>query len=516
MRMHGALVCGGVLPLVFACSSGVVEVDSGSGSASAPTSASAGETAGTSGSATGGDSETDGTESSGISGTSGTSGTDESGSSPGVDLALTSIELAPGSPRVGDEVWISASIKNHGADDLELPVRLGFAIDGVPRAELAREILSLGAGQEVEMAAALPWTPEESGVVEVAAVVDADAMIDEADEADNFMAVEVTVGGGAAQLCRTIDSWAESAPVVDGERGSHPLPSLAHDGWFYVHTQRGDGGDRILYAAKPDADGVLGPWQVASSDHGGGPHGFTAVDVAGDVLHFRNGHIARYKLSEGVMDGDVELLEDDVETAFGGRKYVWDSAVYVEISETQRFLIHLGGFSFAGYTYRPDVFRSAVPVEPAFAETGLEHPSSRPGKAAVFAPEGAGLAYLYTGAGGGDGLWRGTVDGAGEISGWDSLGDLPQGTDNGRGDLFIAGRSLFVIRGAAVFRSNLGDEGALSEWVPQASLPTPQIDVSWGDGHTEGAAYGLIGDHVHVMGPKRVYTARLGASACDR
>ena len=514
MRMLRALVCGGVLPLVFACSSGVVDVDSGSGSASAPTSASAGATAGSSESATDGDSDAAETDTS--TDGSGTGGTEASGSSPGVDLALTSIELAPGSPMVGDEVWISAWVKNHGADDLELPVRLGFAIDGVPRAELARELLSLGAGQEVEMVAALPWIPGESGVAEVAAVIDADAMIEEADEADNFKAVEVTVGGGAAQLCRTIDSWAESAPVVDAEHVSHPLPSLAHDGWFYVHTQRGDGGDRILYAAKPDADGAFGPWQVASTDHGGGPHGFTAVDVAGDVFHFRNGHIARYKLSEGLMDGDVELLEEDVETAFGGRKYVWDSAVYVEIGEAQRFLVHLGGFSFAGYTYRPDVFRSGVPVEPAFAETGLEHPSSRPGKAAVFAPEGAGLAYLYTGAGGGEGLWRGTVDGAGELSGWDPLGDLPEGTDNGRGDLFIAGRSLFAIRGAAVFRANVGDEGALSEWTPQASLPSPQIDVNWGDGHTEGAAYGLIGDHVHVMGPKRVYTARLGASACDR
>ena len=258
--MHRALVCGGVLPLVFACSSG--EVDSGSASTSASGAASASGSGDASESGDSDATETDGnTEGSGASG-----GTGETGSSRGVDLALTSIELAPSSPAVGDGVWISASLKNHGADGLDLPVRLGFAIDGVPQVALGREVVGLGAGQEIEMRAAVAWIPEEGGVVEVAAVVDADA---------------------------------------DARRARR-----------------------------------------------------------GGQFHGRGGERRR---------------------------------------------------------------------------------------------------------------WRGQA--------------LP---DDRRGD------------------------GALSEWVAQVSLPSPQIDLNWGDGHTEGPAYGLIGGHVYVMGPKRVYTARLKASVCDR
>jgi len=204
--MHRALVCGGVLPLVFACSSG--EVDSGSASTSASGAASASGSGDASESGDSDATETDGnTEGSGASG-----GTGETGSSRGVDLALTSIELAPSSPAVGDGVWISASLKNHGADGLDLPVRLGFAIDGVPQVALGREVVGLGAGQEIEMRAAVAWIPEEGGVVEVAAVVDADATLDELDEADNFTAVEVSVGGGEAKLCRTIGGAMERCP----------------------------------------------------------------------------------------------------------------------------------------------------------------------------------------------------------------------------------------------------------------------------------------------------------------
>ena len=303
--------------------------------------------------------------------------------------------------------------------------------------------------------------------------------------------------------------------MIDDGHVSHPLPSFASGGWFYVHTKVADGGgERILYAAKPGADGALGPWQVASDDHGGGPHGFTAVDVDGDAYHFRNGHIARYVLSDGLMEGDVVLVEDDVETAFGGNKYVWDSAVYVAFSGGARQLVHLGGFSFTGYTYRPDVYRSAVPIEPAFTDAGLDHPSERPGKVAAYAPEGAAVAHIFTGEGAGAGLWRGSVDEGGVVAGWEPLGELPEGTDNGRGDLFVAGRSLFAIRGAAVYRADVGEGGALSPWTEAAALPEAQIDVNWGDGHLEGAAYGVIGEHVHVMGPKRAYSARLEPSAC--
>lgn len=316
--------------------------------------------------------------------------------------------------------------------------------------------------------------------------------------------------------CRDILAWSATEPFADGEHVSHPLPSFARAGFYYVHTMKLDASERLLMFAALGPDGTPGPWQVASPDHGGGPHGFTAIVADGEAYHFRNGHIARFVFApDGTMPGDVELLEDSPDTAFGGNRYVWDSAVYVPLP-AGKHVIHLGGFSFTGYMYRPDVYRSPVPVAASFSDTGLDHPSGqRPGKAAFYAPPAAAGGYIYTGRGDGPELWRGEVGGDGSLFGWSALSNLPDGTDNQRGDLWLAGRTLFAVRGAAVFRADLGPTGELSAWTPVASLPEPQIDVHWGEGHAEGAAHGIVDAHVYLTGPKRVYFAELVPRACD-
>jgi hypothetical protein len=315
--------------------------------------------------------------------------------------------------------------------------------------------------------------------------------------------------------CRSITAWTTSAPfVADADHVSHPLPSFARAGAYYVHTMKKDASDRALMFAALTPDGALGPWQVATPDHGGGPHGFTAITVGDDAYHFRNGHIARYVFApDGTVPGDVELLEDSPDTAFGGNKYVWDTAVHLPLPAGAQVL-HLGGFSFTGYTYRPDVYRSPVPLAPSFTDTGLDHPSGeRPGKS-VFTLTGDG-GWIYTGRGDGPALWRGDIDAGGALLGWTALPDLPAGTDNGRGDLFIAGRTLFTVRGAAVFHADLGPTGDPGPWIPDASLPGPQIDVHWGEGHLEGAAYAVLDDRVHLTGPTQVYSADLELRACE-
>jgi hypothetical protein len=312
--------------------------------------------------------------------------------------------------------------------------------------------------------------------------------------------------------CYAVGAWKASAAFADGSRVSHPLPSFASNGYYYVHTMKSGGDDRKLLSAEALPGGGLSGWQQASADHGGGPHGFTAIDVAGTPYHFRNGHIARYVLKAGVMQGDVVLIEDSTSTAFGGNKYVWDSAVFVELPSGERHVFHLGGFSFAGYTYRKDIYRSAVPVASSFTKVpGSGHPASRPGRAAFFAPSGAGHGYLFTGEGQGSSLWRARIDPGGALGPFVKLADLPQGSDNGRGELFVYGRTLFVIRGASVFRASVDVQGALGTWKQAPALPEAQIDVSWGDGHLEGQAHGIIGSFVYVTGPKKVYHAPLVA-----
>lgn len=317
--------------------------------------------------------------------------------------------------------------------------------------------------------------------------------------------------------CHGISGWSATEPFADADHVSHPLPSFARGGFYYVHTMlRADASQRRLLFAAIGPEGAPGPWQEASPDHGGGPHGFTAVVAGGEAHHFRNGHIARYVFApDGTMVGDVMLLEDSPDTAFGGNKYVWDSAVFAPLPGAPT-LIHLGGFSFTGYTYRPDVYRSPVPLAASFSDTGLDHPSGqRPGKAAFYAPPAAAGGFVFTGRGDGPELWRSEVAAEGGPLGFEALGDLPPGTDNERGDLFVAGRTLFAVRGAAVHRADLGLAGELGPWSAAASLPEAQIDVHWGEGHAEGAAYGIVDSYVYLTGPKRVLFASLEPRGCE-
>ncbi|MGZ6096121.1 MAG: hypothetical protein ACXWUG_29030 [Polyangiales bacterium] len=330
---------------------------------------------------------------------------------------------------------------------------------------------------------------------------------------DAVEAGEDTVEVGPAGACRSVSSWSTSAPFVDASHTSHPLPSFARGGFFYVHTQA-SGADRILRAARMKADGTLDAWFVASPDHGGGPHGYTAIVAHGEAYHFRNGHIARYPFdaTTGAMTGDVVLLEKSVDTSFGGNRYVWDSAVYAAFGDGNERVVHLGGFSFVPYAYAPDVYGAALPMPSSFTATGKRHPADRPGKAAFFARSSDG--FVYTGESGGDRLWSARVTSSGALDAWTSLGTLPAGTGNQRGDFFLAGRTLFVVRGASVFAADVRDDGSLGAWTPMPSLPADQIDINWGDGHLEGASYGTTSDAVFLTGPKVVFGARLVARAC--
>ncbi|MBK7583625.1 MAG: hypothetical protein IPI67_25955 [Myxococcales bacterium] len=311
-----------------------------------------------------------------------------------------------------------------------------------------------------------------------------------------------TTAGGA---CTNLSAWKSSAAFADAAHVSHPLPSFGVAGFFYVHTMDSSAGERVLYSAKQTSDGSLSAFQLASADHGGGPHGFTAVVVGTEPYHFRNGHIARYPLdSNGKMTGDVVLKEANPDTAFGGNRYVWDSAVFAAFSGGGSTVIHLGGFSFTGYTYKPNVYRSAVPLQPTFTSTGVNHPATRPGRAQFWSPPGANYGYVFSGEGGGSKYWRAKVVAGGAFEPWTELGTLPSGTDNERGDWFVIDGTLFVIRGAKVFGARIDAQGTLAPFQAQPPLPDAQIDISWGQDHLEGASYAVLGDYVYVTGKKTV------------
>lgn len=328
-----------------------------------------------------------------------------------------------------------------------------------------------------------------------------------AGESDGTSDPTGTTGEPTASQCPGLLAWASSTSFLDAGGYAHPLPAFALGNRFYVHTVINDQ-RRLRFATFDGA--MLGPWSDASADHGGGPHGFTALAADDTAYHFRNGHIAQYVFDEaGVMLGDVVLLEESTDTAFGGELFVWDAALPVVFDSGPAWLLHLGGFSFAPYEYRQSIRRNTLPPGPAFSDTGSTHPGSRPGKSVAFVPEGVDTGFVYTTQTGGPELWRATIDSAGELGVWESLAPMPEGTGNERGDLFTVGRSLFAVRGAAVFRATLANDGTMSPWNPMPSLPTEQVDEHWGDGHTEGPTWGVIDDSVLVTGPDAVFIAPL-------
>src|SRR3989344_6692864 len=80
----------------------------------------------------------------------------------------------------------------------------------------------------------------------------------------------------------SLDAWQETA-LLPGK--THPYPSFALNGRFYVHTHANE---RDVYMGTPNAAGNITQWVKAFDDHGG-IHGFTAVVAGGTAYHFRNG-----------------------------------------------------------------------------------------------------------------------------------------------------------------------------------------------------------------------------------
>ncbi|MCA9696616.1 MAG: hypothetical protein KC431_03740, partial [Myxococcales bacterium] len=280
---------------------------------------------------------------------------------------------------------------------------------------------------------------------------------------------------GETGECLALAGFSASEPFASGDRHSHPLPSFAVGNHYYVHTMIA-GDSRELWSAPAGQGGALGPWQLASPDHGGGPHGFAAIRVGAEAYHFRNGHIARYPLTaEGLMNGDVILVENDPNAAFAGERYVWDTVVHAVFGDGAQQLLHLGGFSFTPYDYRRELMRNTVPPGPVFTQTGLQHPATRPGKSTFYSADGAGHGWVYSGEGEGQRLWRLQVAGDGTpLGGYVELASTPAGDDNGRGDLITLDRTLFVVRGSQVFRTFIDPAtGDLGDWTLHASLPEP-------------------------------------------
>lgn len=313
----------------------------------------------------------------------------------------------------------------------------------------------------------------------------------------------------------TVGEWRETDPfVADDNHGSHPHPSFAIGSYYYVHTKTKNGGDdRILYYAKQRSDGSLEPWRIANNDHGGGPHGYTAVALADTAYHFRNGHIIRYVVNQqnGVISELKEVEKKDL-NGFNGIRYMWDTAVYTPF-DSESYIYHLGGFNMNGHAYNSNkLMRIKLPIpesDVSFTEVGTV-PTENPNKAAFYRPTGANYGYIFMGVRNSSALKKLQIFENGNIGSWSDAGNLPEGSGNNLGDIFVVDNQLFVIRGRKVFQATIGADGSLSQWddLPP-DLPAEQINPNWDVSNTEGASYGIINDYVYVTGVNKVYYAKI-------
>ncbi len=319
----------------------------------------------------------------------------------------------------------------------------------------------------------------------------------------------------SAQSRLTLGQWQETAAFVDSSHHSHPLPSFSIGNYYYVHTKTKEGKeDRVLYFARQNADGSLTAWQVANSDHGGGPHGYTAVSVGNTAYHFRNGHIIQYVAAENGLISQLKQVERGDGNGFpSGIRYMWDTAVFTPFAN-QKYIYHLGGFNMNGHAYNTNkLTRIKLPVpdsNASFEEVGTV-PTNNPNKAAFYRPEGASYGFIFMGVRGSSALKRLQIFEDGRIGEWLDVTELPAGSGNNLGDLFVIGDQLFAVRGKKVFQATINQEtGALSAWddLPP-DLPTEQIDVNWNISNTEGASYGIIGNYIYLTGQNKVYYAQI-------
>ncbi len=322
----------------------------------------------------------------------------------------------------------------------------------------------------------------------------------------------------------TLGPWQATAAFVDEGHRSHPLPSFAVGTHYFVHTQTNDGtDDRRVYGAQQRPDGSLTPWLVALSDHGGGPHGYTAVATENTAYHFRNGHIGKYVIEKSTgWISEIKLLENPAyREPFSGKKYMWDTAVYIPSATGSSYIYHLGGFDMTTHKYEfTDMQRTTSPIAQVNAYfqrlNGLVSPTKNPSKAVFYRIfETSDEGYIYMGDRNSSKIYRIHVKGGvgNTPESWIDSGDLPRGNGNNLGDMFIIQDSLFVIRGSKVFKATISAmDGSLSAWDDSPpDLPEAQIDVNWYADNTEGASYGIIGDYVYVTGPKKVYYAKIYA-----
>ncbi|MBL0888265.1 CARDB domain-containing protein [Myceligenerans indicum] len=141
---------------------------------------------------------------------------------PGPDLEVVSVSSNPSSPRVGDDVTFTVTVRNRGnepaaAGSVTRVVAGGDTLDGATPA--------VGAGETAAVTPDGSWTATDGGAT-VTATADATGVVDETDEGNNTGTLALTVGRGAATPYTTYE--AEDGTYTGELLRTDPLRTFGH------------------------------------------------------------------------------------------------------------------------------------------------------------------------------------------------------------------------------------------------------------------------------------------------
>jgi len=142
------------------------------------------------------------------------------------DLKIESLSLNPETPKPGENITFTASIRNNGPGNASSN-ELKYSINGTNETYSGKiPVSSLSAGNTTS--STFSWTPENEGQIEVKAIVDAEGIISETEETNNEFTRTVTVskeivpsnsGGGGS-------SRSSSSSAGSGTTSKEPVSNI--------------------------------------------------------------------------------------------------------------------------------------------------------------------------------------------------------------------------------------------------------------------------------------------------
>jgi PGF-pre-PGF domain-containing protein len=132
------------------------------------------------------------------------------------DLKIESISLNPESPKLGENVTFTVTIKNDGPGDASSN-ELKYNINGTNETYSGKiPVSALSAGNKTS--GTFSWTPGNEGQIEIKAIVDATGVISESDETNNELTKTATVSKETVSSSSGGDE--SSSPSSSGGSGS--------------------------------------------------------------------------------------------------------------------------------------------------------------------------------------------------------------------------------------------------------------------------------------------------------